>query len=190
MSQANAAAQALGKLHGVKSPAVAATVNTQSLSSGQAAAASISNQLSQTTAQVATAAGAFNNLGNQATNALTRSSRSASNFALSLETITRVIGTQVIVRALNSIRSAVEDSFQGFIDFNRALAEIQTISPDSLENLGSEVRQLSDAFNAPILDVARAKYEILSNGFETTAESSQVLVAALKLSKVGLSDVG
>ena len=187
-SHADEAAAALGRLSATKAPSITApTVSTQG---GQAAAASINNLLGQTSAHAATAAGAFNNLGNQATNALTRSSRSASNFALSLETITRVIGTQVIVRALNSIRSAVEDSFQGFIDFNRALAEIQTISPDSLEQLGSEVRRLSDDFNTPILDVARAKYEILSNGFETTAESSQVLVAALKLSKVGLSDVG
>lgn len=187
-SQADSAAAALGRLSATKAPSITApTISTQG---GQAAAASINSLLGQTSAHAATAAGAFNNLGNQATNALTRSSRSASNFALSLETITRVIGTQVIVRALNSIRSAVEDSFQGFIDFNRALAEIQTISPDSLEQLGSEVRRLSDDFNTPILDVAKAKYEILSNGFETTAESSQVLVAALKLSKVGLSDVG
>ena len=111
VSQANAAAQALGKLQGIKSPTVAAV----SAPTTPAAAAQVNALLAQTTSQATTAAAALGKMGSQGTSALNQMTRSANGFALSLETTTRVIGTQVIVRALNSIRSAVDDSFQGFI---------------------------------------------------------------------------
>jgi TP901 family phage tail tape measure protein len=98
-----------------------------------------------------------------------------------------VVSTQLIVRSLTAIRSAIEDSFQGFIKFNQAAAEIQTILDQPLEEIRGHVRQLSDAFNTPILDVAKAKYQAISNGFITASDSSKVLTAALKFGKVGVA---
>lgn len=194
-NRANAAADALGRLNAIKPPPSVAGgglpggVAPSSLLTGAAAAEKMSALLGETTAKAGAAGDAVANAGNKGADALNKSGRAASGFALSLETITRVIGTQLIVRALNSVRTAVEDSFQGFINFNRSIALIQTISTDPLETLAKDVRQLSDEFNAPVLDVARAKYEILSNGFISAAESTTVLTAALKFAKVGISDV-
>jgi len=196
-SRANEAADALNRLNTIKAPpsipggglpALPGGNASQGLLTGTAAAQAMNQLLGQTTTAANAAGNAVANAGTQATNALNNAGRSASGFALNLETISRVIGTQVIVRALNSIRTAVEDSFEGFIQFNRAIATIQTISPEPVENLAKQVRQLSDEFNAPILDVAKAKYDIVSNGFQTAAESTSILTAALKLSKIGLSD--
>lgn len=197
--KANAAANALGRLNSIKNPpsvsggglpgVPGAGGGQQQLLSGAAAAAAMNQLLGQTASSAANAGAAVNQLGNQASTALNGARRAGSGFALSLETITRVIGTQLIVRALNSIRSAVEGSFQGFIDFNRKIAEVQTIAGEPIEKLSKDVRGLSDAFNAPILDVATAKYQALSNGFTTAADSTAVLTAALKFSKVGIADV-
>jgi TP901 family phage tail tape measure protein len=195
-TRANAAADAMERLNKVQPPPSTPggglpglPGNAGNLLTGQAAADAMNALLGQTTSQANNAATAVNNFGRQATATFNRGSRAASGFALSLETITRVIGTQLIVRGLNAIRNAVEDSFQGFTDYNRALAEIQTISPEPIENYARQVRQLSDDFNSPLLTVAKAKYDIVSNGFQTAADSTSILTAALKLSKIGLADV-
>lgn len=210
--RANAAANALGRLNAIPGPAAAPGAGSGLLTGSAAAAAmdalvggaggsglpvkaglgdaaALRRELGLITSGASSAGNAVKEAGDKGANALNSARRAGSGFALSLETITRVIGTQIIVRALNSVRTAVEGSFQGFIDFNRKIAEIQTISTDSVEKLAGDVRKLSDEFNAPILDVAKAKYEILSNGFESTAESTTVLTAALKFAKVGISDV-
>lgn len=198
-TRATEAADALARLNTIKPPASipggglpslpGAGSAESGLLSGSAAASAMNALLGQTATQAKAAGAATKDLGDKAEDGLNRGGRAAGGFALSLETITRVIGTQLIVRGLNAIRNAVEQSFQGFIDFNRSIAEIQTISTDPVEKLASGVRELSDAFNAPILDVAKAKYEILSNGFESTAESTTILTAALKFAKVGISDI-
>ncbi|HEX3657050.1 MAG TPA: phage tail tape measure protein [Pirellulales bacterium] len=126
-------------------------------------------------------------MGQQSSNALNAATRSGNGFAVSLETVTRVVTTQAIVRALSGIRSAVEDSYQSFTKFNQAAAEIQTILDQPLSQIRQDVRALSDEFNAPILDIAEAKYQALSNGFVTASDSSQVLTAALKFGKVGIA---
>lgn len=186
-TRANDAYAALSKLASVPPPAAggpaapsnAGSVSTQALNSA----------LNQTNAAATNAANAVNNLGNGATNSLGQATRAGNGFAVSLETITRVIATQLIVRSLNAVRQAVEESFQSFIKFNRAAAEIQTIIDEPINKIRDDVRSLSDEFNSPLLDVAKAKYEALSNGFDTATTSTQILTAALKFSKVGIASV-
>jgi TP901 family phage tail tape measure protein len=197
-TRANQAADALNRLNTIKPPPSTpggglpalpgGNGSATQLLTGNSAAAALNSLLGQTTNQASAAAAAVANVGNQGAASLNAAGRAAGGFALSLETITRVIGTQIIVRTLNAIRSAVEDSFQGFIDFNRVLAEIQTIaSGESLAQLGVEVRGLSDNFNAPLLDVAKGKYEALSNGFVKAGDSTKILTASLKFAKVGIA---
>ena len=198
-SRANEAADALNKLNSIKPPPTTPGGGLPPLPAqpaggltGSAAAAAMAQLLGQTATAANAAAPALNNAGQAANNAgsaFANASGRTSGFAISLETLSRVVGTQIIVRALSTLRQAIEGSFQGFIDFNRKIAEIQTISTDPLDSLAKSVRDLSDQFNAPILDVAAAKYQILSNGFENTADSTKVLTAALKFAKVGISDV-
>jgi TP901 family phage tail tape measure protein len=198
-SRANEAADALNKLNSIKPPPTTPGGGLPPLPAspaggltGSAAAQAMAQLLGQVTTAANTAAPALNNAGQAANNAgsaFANASGRSSGFAISLETLSRVVGTQVIVRALSTLREAIEGSFQGFIEFNRKVAEIQTISTEPLDALAKSVRDLSDQFNAPLLDVAAAKYQILSNGFTSTADSTKVLTAALKFSKVGLADV-
>lgn len=159
------------------------------LLSGQAAAAAMNQLLGQTASQAANAANAVNGVGNSANNAFNSGRRAANGFALSIETITRVLGTQFLIRSLNGIRDAIEASFGDFLKFSRSVSEIQTISTDPFDTIAQSVRSLSDEFNAPILDVAKAKYEALSNGFVTAADNNAILTASLKFSKVGIATV-
>lgn len=199
-TRANEAADALNRLNSIKAPPTTPGGGLPPLPgtasgglTGQAAAAAMAQLLGQTATAANAAAPALNNAGqaaNAAGSSFQNASQKTSGFAISLETLGRVVGTQVIVRALSAIRTSVEGSFQGFIEFNKKIAEIQTIANgESLEGLAKGVRDLSDQFNAPLLDVAAAKYQILSNGFTGAADSSKVLTAALKFSKVGIADV-
>ena len=188
-SAASQASSALSKLSSVKAPSVSGGGGVAIPPAAASGAAALNAQLASVTTQFRSAQGAAQAMGNGSAGAMQNATRSSAGFAVSLETITRVISTQLIVRSLNAIRNAVEDSFQGFIKFNQAAAEIQTILDQPLKTIRDDVRQLSDAFNAPILDVAEAKYQAISNGFVTASDSTKVLTAALKFSKVGIASV-
>jgi len=127
--------------------------------------------------------------GKKSEDAFNRARRSSNGFALSLETVVRVLGTQLIVRSLNSLLRGVEQSFGKFIEFQQSLATIRTILPSqSINSLSEELVNLSNNFNVPLLDVVHAKYEIIQNGFESAAESTQILTAALKFARITNAD--
>lgn len=103
--------------------------------------------------------------------------------------VSRVVLVQGIVRALSTLRNTLQDAAADAITLQKRMAEIQTISPgSSVAGLSAEVRELSDSFNIPILDVAKSKYEALSNGFTTASQQADVLAASFKFSKVALTD--
>ncbi len=113
-----------------------------------------------------------------------KAGRSTSGFALSLETVVRVLGTQAIVRGLNAMVSAVESSFGSFIEFEQKLATIRTLSPEeTIDQLGESLKNLSNDFNLPLLDVAEAKYQLLQNGFSKTADQADILAASFKFAQ-------
>lgn len=188
--RATAAANALSRLNNIKPPPSVAGgglpgVGGSNLLQGQATAQALNQLLGQTTAQANQVAVAINNVGQSAGGSSSR----ANGFALSLETVSRILATQVIVRSLGAITRAIQESFSNFVEFSTSVAQIQTILSQPVEVIAASVRKLSDSFNVPLLDVARAKYQALSNGFVTDAESANVLTAAIKLSKVGISTV-
>jgi len=184
--RANQAADAMSRLNKIQP---LRTPNTPTGGSGGGSA--IGNELLTGSA----AADRFNQLLGQTTPAVDqheqatrKGTKTNGGYAVSFETLSRVFATQLIVRALNQIRNAIEESVGSFINFSRAIAEIQTIADgETFESLAGGIRKLSDEFNAPLLDVAKAKYEALSNGFETAESSTQLMTAALKFSKVGIS---
>lgn len=194
-TRANQAAEAIARLNAVRNasagaagqsfnPTVGTSFSDQLLNAQQG----LNTALSQTATNANAAGSAVTNAAKNAGKATDDARKRLNNYAVSWETLVRVVTTQVIVRALNSIRTAVEDSFSGFVEFNQKLEEIGSIA-DNLGNVRGELRSLSNEFNSPLLDVAQAKYDILSNGFETAAESNHILTSSLKLSKLGISDV-
>lgn len=184
-TNANAAADAMNKLASVKA---SGGVSAQQLTAGANAAQQLNAAITQTSQSSAQAAQAVNNLGNSAQNSLNKATRSGNNYAISLATLSRVVGTQLIVRGLNGIRDATEESFDNFIQFNKAAAEVQTLSESkSLPQIRDQLVGVSNAFNVPLLEAAHAQYETLSNGFTKAGDDSKVMTAAFKLSKVGIS---
>ena len=119
--------------------------------------------------------------------------KSASKFTVSWETMTRVVTTQLIVRAMSAVRDAMFEAFESNLQFMTRVAEIQSVAPGvntSLESIAQHVAALSREFNIPLAQVAEAQYQSISNQFASTAQQSDVLTAAFKLSKVAVMDAG
>lgn len=189
VSQANAAAAAMNKLN-AGGPRVSGGGASADLLRGQDAAAAMSALLGQTSSNAAAAANSIGKVGGAANSSLGVAAAATNRFTVSFETLVRVISTQLIVRALSALRNAVEESFTANLQFVKSLSEIQTIDAgSSIEQIGKEVRDLSDSFNLPLLDSAKAKYEILSNGFVTAADQANLFTASAKFSKTAIADM-
>ncbi|HVU88122.1 MAG TPA: phage tail tape measure protein [Pirellulales bacterium] len=103
---------------------------------------------------------------------------------VSLGLLSRVVFTQAIVRGMSTVRNEISETLHSSLDFQKAVSNIQTIAGDrSIESLAKDVRSLSDAYNIPLLDVAKAKYDVLSNGFTNASDQLQILEASFKLAK-------
>ena len=103
--------------------------------------------------------------------------------------LSRVVAVQAIVRGMSTIRNEVSSTVDSSLKFTKAISNIQTIAGDqSIESLGKEVRDLSDQFNIPLLEVAKARYDALSNGFTNASDQSQILEASFKLAKTTVGD--
>ena len=87
----------------------------------------------------------------------------------------------------------MHEAFESNLDFMTRMAEIQSLSPGvstSLDSIAEHVAELSRQFNVPVAQVAEAQYQAISNQFTTTAQQTELLTAALKLSKVAVMDAG
>ena len=119
--------------------------------------------------------------------------RAAAKFIVSWETMSRVVMTQAIVLALSAVRDAMHEAFDSNLEFMTRVAEIQSIAPGvntSLDSIAQHMADLSRQFNIPLAQVAEAQYQAISNQFTTTAQQTEVLTAAFKLSKVAVMDAG
>ena len=95
---------------------------------------------------------------------LDNSTKSANNFTVSWETLTRVVATQLIVRTMSQIRDALRASVSEAIQLQKAVSLIQTIAPDAgLAQIGDSVRDISDSLNLPLLQTAEGLYNAISN---------------------------
>ena len=126
----------------------------------------------------------------------------AGRMIVSWQMILRVVLTQAIVRAMSMIRDALHEAVSSAEDFQTHLAEIQTIAPrigadvskgilgtsESLASLQSETADFSKSFNIPLPQVTEGLYQTISNQFTSVADRSNVMTAAMKLSKVGVMD--
>ena len=118
--------------------------------------------------------------------------KAADAFLVSWQTMARVVGTQLIVRALNAIRGALDDAVTGAVDFQKAVAEISTIGADlgGLENIEDMVLRVSKTFNVDLADTAEAAYQTVSNQIASTEKDVEsFLGTAAKFAKVTKTDM-
>jgi TP901 family phage tail tape measure protein len=116
--------------------------------------------------------------------------QAATRIVLSWRDVARILAIQAlhtVIRAfVNELRTAVDETAR----FQIRISEIRTISQDnqqSFDRWSSSVRNLSDQFGNPLLDVAEGTYEAISNQITKGAESAEFMAKALKFSQVTVS---
>ncbi len=114
------------------------------------------------------------------------------SWTVSWETMARVVGTQLIVRALSSIRHALREAVSEAINFQRAAAEIGTIAGGlgGLEKIEDLTRRVSDTFNIELADTTEAAYQTVSNQIASTEKDVEsFLSSAAKFAKITKTDM-
>ena len=110
--------------------------------------------------------------------------KATDRWTMSWQTLARVIQTQAIIRGINAIRDAFEESYESNLKFSKSISEIHAVDPGrTFAQTAADVRELSDAFNQPISNVAEAQYQAISSQFVSAAERTRLLTAANALAK-------
>jgi len=145
---------------------------------------------------------------NQAANATAGAKKQGDHLIVSWNTISRVVMTQTIVRAMSMIRDALKDAVSSAVEFQVKLAEIQSIAPrvgeavkNGIAQMGSgmatpmklleaEVARFSKMSNIPMPQVQAGLYETISDQFTSVTDRTNIMNAAMMLAKVGVTDFG
>ncbi|HEX4144703.1 MAG TPA: phage tail tape measure protein [Pirellulales bacterium] len=105
--------------------------------------------------------------------------------------VARLAQYTLLARGIGEVSSALHFAAGSAIDFDKAIAEVRTISTEkNLDSLKKTVADLSSEFNRPLGDVAEGYYQTLSNQVGDAAESAKFLAQALKFGKVSVTDTG
>ena len=114
-----------------------------------------------------------------------QSQASIGRMTTSLQLLSRIVFTQAVVRALNTLRRTFQETAAEATEFQRQIALTRTIddSGQSFAQLAGSVRSVSDAFNIPLLEVAGGLYQTISNQVGDAAQSLQFLTEASKFAK-------
>ena len=125
----------------------------------------------------------------QASTALQDATSQTSKWAVSWETLARVVATQFIVRMMSEVRDLLKEAVAGSLEFQKNIAEIRTIAPgidQDFNSLSREVANFSKNFNFPLPQVSEALYQTLSNQFTTAGQRADIMTASAELAKVGV----
>ena len=123
---------------------------------------------------------------NKSSKNLEQDAQKVKSLTISWETMTRVVVTQAIVRALSSIRNEVRRSMDDMSEFQKKVAEIQTIGGGS--STAGIIRGISDQFAIDLGDVGAAYYQTLSNQIPVD-QSKEFMEAAARFAKAGVTDL-
>ena len=100
--------------------------------------------------------------------------------------------TQVIVRAMSQIRDALHEAVTESIEFQRRIAEIQTVAPRLGGSFASADRarrpSSPSSSTSRLAQATEGLYQTISDQFTGMSERANVMTAAMKLAKVGVMD--
>ena len=148
------------------------------------------NRFNASLNSAATAIKSFNSASSSVTKPLDEAMQKTQSLTLSWQTMARVVQTQLIVRSLNGIRDALEESVGSAMRFSKQVGEIRAIDPTrNFQQIGDDIRRLSDAFNQPLAEVAEAQYQTISSQFTSATDQTNILTAANQLAKVTAQDL-
>lgn len=121
-----------------------------------------------------------------------RGGSAASFLGKELNSAFAVAKASLTFRAVNALVDGIQNAVRAAIDFQDAIAEINTILPgfNTLnKNVVEGINELSVAFGRDRADLARSYYEIVSGGITDAVKSMEVLEAATVASTAGLTSV-
>jgi len=133
---------------------------------------------------------AMTKLGRESARNLKEATKHGDKLTVTFGTLSRVVATQLVVRAMSALRNGLEEALSSAMGFETQLAQIQTIGGPAVGTLGDvarQVRAVSEEFNRPIEDVAQGYYNILSNQIDKAADAHLVLVESARLATVAVS---
>ena len=97
-------------------------------------------------------------------------------FTISWQTISRVVMTQMIVRAMSQVRDALHEAAEASIEFQQHIAEIQTVAPQiggTFASLSNEAAEFAKQFNVPLAQATEGLYQTISDQFSGDVGSRQ-----------------
>ena len=118
--------------------------------------------------------------------------KSAKAVTLSWTTFARAVLVSQVLRAFNLVRQAFTQSIEQAAEFQVAITEIRTLSLQNQlasEQWAESLREVSDSFGIPILNVAEAAYQTLSNQIAKGADVQQFLIEASRFSQAAVTDL-
>lgn len=169
------ATQATAALNQTAQPIPAGAANqTQQLT---AALTQLNATLNQTAAQAARTGRAFTNNTGQA-------AQSVARLTTSVQLLSRIAFTQFVIRQLRILRTTFQETAQSAADFQRRVAEIQTIANgENFAQIAGQVRSISDNLNIDLLETAAGTYQALSNNIGDFSDSLKLTESAAKFAK-------
>jgi len=130
----------------------------------------------------------LNNAAQQGTAGLKTLNNQANQFTISWATLSRIVGTQVLLRGFTAISGAIKDGLTSARELEKRVAEIQTIGGRSggqfnfaQADITEGLQATAETFGFDILDVAAAKYQEFSNQVQGSKDSLEFQNAAAKL---------
>ena len=121
--------------------------------------------------------------------------KSTDGMILSWQAFERVLLVQAIRKTFQYLIYSIKSAMSELMNFHKAIVEIQTIgqaNQATTEQWGDSLRRLSDSWGTDLIDVANARYEILSNqiaiGVYQTERFQEVAQAFAKVTKSTVAD--
>ena len=165
----------------------------KSVSSFNRRIGSLGRTLERFNGQAGSVSQQFDRIGGSARTSLGRAEQSTRRLTVSWQTLTRVVATQIIVKALRRVEQLFTDATRSAIEFGTKIDEIQTIANGAFgdnDRLARSVRELSDLYGSPILDTAAGLYQTISNQIGNSAdEQIRFTAAAQQFAKAGVASV-
>lgn len=116
--------------------------------------------------------------------------KAGKHILLSWESVTRLFQVQILHQVIGQFISELRRSVDEASKFQIRISEIRTISQQNqltTAQWASGLRDLSDAFGLPLLDVTKAAYDAISNQVTRGAQTFEFLRTTLEFSRISVS---
>jgi len=116
----------------------------------------------------------------------------ASGFGANLQSLVKVFTFQQALQGLGALQNAFSSSIGNAITFERAIAQVSTISGEgdkNIDTLAVKVNLLANEFGKNNVETATGLYHAFSNQVGDSAQTVQFFSEALKFSKAAVTDV-